>query len=374
MTATATLLEVVTRAAPWPGGVEAHVGRLSAAMVRPGVRVVVATHATTASDGVRASAWENDDGVEYVRFRLPVKGKWEIPSLQLLRDVRRRAKTATAVHLHQYHQPLAFFAALALRGVRTPVLVTPHYHGTGHTPFAALLHRVWRPTAGRFLMASADTVIAVSDPEADLLLEHFPFLQGRVHVVPNGIVPPAEATAADVPPGTRVILSVGRLEAYKRNDALIRGLAELDGEALLVLVGAGPDEGRLRELAARLGVLDRVLITGRLDDETLASWWARADVFVSLSEQEAFGIALGEAVAAGVPAVVSDIPAFRYVAGLALAHHAPTDAIRFAAPTDIAGALLTEVPRFAGVTIARWEAVADSTLRLAISEWEHPHA
>lgn len=359
------ILEVTTRGLPWVGGVEMHVHRLSVAMTELGASVRVYAHTTLTGNRV-PPAVESLDGVEYRRYPLPWAGHWSVPNLRLLRELRRAARTADAVHLHLYHQPLAAAAAIALSGVNVHVMVTPHYHGTGHTRSARLLHRLWRPTLGRMLMRRAHDVIAVSEPEADLLVQHFPFLQGRVHVIPNGIVPPAPALPVPVDPDTTVLLSVGRLEAYKGNDAVIRALPHAPGPVLFVVVGAGPDAERLQSLAADLGVEDRVWLAGRVGEDELNSWWARADAYVSLSEQEAFGLALGEALAAGIPAIVSDIPAYRYVAYLAVQQGAPAEAVTFTTGDGLREALASVRPRFAPVQVSRWSDAADTTMRLAL--------
>jgi glycosyltransferase involved in cell wall biosynthesis len=362
--AIARIIEVVPRAYPALGGVESHVRRISQALAQRGVEVSVYSHAVARKP--RVGSLENHDGVMYRRFAVPFGGAIPLPSLRLMRELRKNARGVDVVHLHQYHQPLAFFASLALMGVKTPIVVTPHYHGTGHTPFARLLHKVWRPTAGRFLMSNASRVIAVSPPEAELIIQHFPFLDGRVDVIPNGIEPPPPAEPARVPAGKRVVLSVGRLESYKRFDALVQAVARLDDSILLALVGDGPQREALQRQARELGVEHRVLFLGRLDDTELASWWARADVFVSLSEQEAFGIALGEALAVGVPVIASDIPAFRYVADLAQAHGAPPDAIRFADEDGLRELLGDPVTRVTPVMVSRWDNAADMTLETAV--------
>lgn len=346
-----------------------HVHNLSEAMRDRGVDVTVLTSTTPRPVGEEPvpEGAGRINSVPYQRFRLPKRGLWELPNPRILWSIRRRAKSADVIHAHLYHQPLAFLTALALTGTRIPFVVTPHYHGTGHTRAASLLHKVWRPTAGRFLMSRADAVIAVSQPEADLLVEHFPFLKERVRVIPNGIIAPAAAEPHPVPEGTRVVLSVGRLAPYKRHDAVIRALPHLRGPVLFVLVGDGPDRERLTTLATDLGVLDRVHFAGRVDDATLAGWWARADVFVSMSEQEAFGLAVGEALAAGVPAVVSGIPAFRFVADLASREGAPADAVTVTPARDLPQALEQAPGRFPPVNVMRWESSADTTRDLLAS-------
>lgn len=362
----AQVIEVTTRSFPDMGGVEHHVHQLSRAMIQRGIRVSVYSHAGSSPEQGYAER-EVIDGVEYNRFRLPFSRNWSIPSLKLLAALRQRARTADAIHLHLYHQPLAVVAAIALTGSKTPIILTPHYHGTGHSRLARLLHRIWQPTAGRFLMSAAFHVIAVSEPEANLLVRHFPFLEGRITVIPNGITPLRPASPSPVDASMHVVLGVGRLESYKGNDLIIRSMAELGEQYLLVLVGDGPERSKLQQLAAMLGVEHRVLFTGRVDDDSLAAWFARADVFVSMSEQEAFGLALGEALAAGVPAVVSDIPAFRYVAGLAEQEGAPPGAVTFTDDAGLSEALANAPSRIRPILVSRWEEAADKTIEVLFS-------
>jgi len=364
--------EVTPRAVPWTGGVETHVHNLSQAMQTQGVRVQVLTHTTEYGEDNRIpgeSGNEHVDAVRYQRFRLPIRGVWELPNWRLLREVRRLARNSSVVHVHSFHQPLAFVSAAVLTGVRVPLVFTPHYHGTGHTRLATWLHKVWRPTAGRYLMRRADAIIAVSEPEADLLVRHFPVVQGRVHVIPNGIVPPTQlpVDAPGVPAQDTdglVVLSVGRLAPYKRHDIVIEAIARAPQSVSLVLVGEGPDRGRLESLVHSLGVADRVLFTGRVDDDELATWWSKADVFVSMSEQEAFGLALGEAMAAGVPAVVADIPAYRYVADLASERGAPEGSVQIANEAGLPEAIACLGSRFASVNVMLWADVATNTRNL----------
>jgi len=79
-----------------------------------------------------------------------------------------------------------------------------------------------------------------------------------------------------------------------------------------VLVGDGPDAGRLRALAGELGVGDRVHLTGHLSDDAIADAYATADLYVGLSRvdnainAEGFGISFVEAAASGTPSLAGD--------------------------------------------------------------------
>src|SRR5262249_21050565 len=113
--------------------------------------------------------------------------------------------------------------------------------------------------------------------------------------------------AALAPPGTPLLLYAGRLSAEKRIDLLPRMLAAIGPPAILAVAGAGAGEPRLRRLARRLGVEDRLRLLGHEPDRRrLASLMATADCFVHPNPVEPFGLAPLEALAAGCPVVAPD--------------------------------------------------------------------
>lgn len=103
--------------------------------------------------------------------------------------------------------------------------------------------------------------------------------------------------------GRTILLNIGRLVGYKGQRYAIEALKGLDAE--LWLVGTGPLEGELRQLASELGVGSQVVFWGDADDEELAKLLHAADIFVfpSVTPNEAFGLVLVEAMACGKPLV-----------------------------------------------------------------------
>ncbi len=102
-----------------------------------------------------------------------------------------------------------------------------------------------------------------------------------------------------------MLISVGALIARKQQDLVIQALTELPGVAL-VLAGAGEEESRYRELAAQLGVADRVIFAGALPHDDLPRWLAAADAMVLTSKSEGLANAWVESLACGTPIVISD--------------------------------------------------------------------
>jgi glycosyltransferase involved in cell wall biosynthesis len=109
-----------------------------------------------------------------------------------------------------------------------------------------------------------------------------------------------------IPDGKRIVLTVSRLDPIKRVDLLIRAFATLKRthpDAMLVIVGIGPDEPRLRALASELGVPD-IIFAGYVPDQTLWDYYATSDVFVTPALAD-FNIAPYEALALGCRVVWS---------------------------------------------------------------------
>jgi len=135
----------------------------------------------------------------------------------------------------------------------------------------------------------------------------------RTRVVPNGIerapVPAGPGLRAElgIAPEEKAVCCVGRLTVQKGQDTLIRAFAGLSsGRRLrLLLAGDGEDAAALKELAAGLGVKDRVHFLGRRPDA--GGVLAAADVYAAPSRWEGLPLALGEAMLAGVPCAASAI-------------------------------------------------------------------
>ncbi len=158
-------------------------------------------------------------------------------------------------------------------------------------------------------------VAAVSAGLACEIGRHAVLPTGRVVSLPNPFGPMrqpdsaaiarAEAAWRGTPKGGR-ILSVARLTPLKDQPMLLRALARMPASCRLMIVGNGSDEARLREMAAQLGLADRLILTGFLPDPTAC--YLTADVFALSSVSEGFGNVLVEALACGLPVVSTNCP------------------------------------------------------------------
>ena len=111
---------------------------------------------------------------------------------------------------------------------------------------------------------------------------------------------------------TECIVFVGRMAPEKELPVLVRSFARVAAArpaAELVLIGDGPERAGLEAQVRELGLTGRVRFTGFMTEESVREWLRAADLFALLSSLEGFPVSLLEAMATGVPAVVSDIPA-----------------------------------------------------------------
>lgn len=171
----------------------------------------------------------------------------------------------------------------------------------------------------RLFARRADRVISISQVTLDRFLTWCKVPAERCTVLPNAIHLERFGVAPRNPvleqryglAGRKVIMTFGRLdpaEQYKGFDQIIELLPRLFGQRrdlAYLIAGAGADRARLEEKAAALGVADRVVFTGMVDEAEKIDTYRLADVYAMPSKGEGFGFVLLEAMACGVPAIAS---------------------------------------------------------------------
>lgn len=201
------------------------------------------------------------------------------------------------VHAHLFHA-MAAVASLRVRGSAT---VVTHHHGDFLRSHGRRIEEVIDRVAGRRF----DSVVAVSEYVRRFLVQRYRYPPGKVVAIRNGWtgVPLPRQAQEDLP----CIVSVGNLRVEKGHGVLLRAFARVAPKhpATLVLVGDGPLRASLESETVLLGIEDRVRFVG-----TVANVWpilSKADLFVLPSLSENLGIAVLEAMAAGVPVIASDV-------------------------------------------------------------------
>ena len=250
------------------------------------------------------------------------KPSWRTP-LYLARDIGRLVPAlfqvrpeVVVVHASgslSFPRDWLFMLAARMFGAR----VVCHYHGTLHTRFPSTLTPAGR-FFGRVMMAAADRVIVVAPGYRD----RFAAAWGREDVAwaPNVADVALYRAAAGKPnpwlkPGERGVLYVGRLSKPKGIWDLIEAMPaviERHPEARFLLCGVAENEAQesiLRAAVAERGLAERVSFLGALDAPEKAVAYACSSVFVSASRTEAFPLVIPEAMAAGLPMVLTAVGA-----------------------------------------------------------------
>lgn len=221
-------------------------------------------------------------------------------------------------------------------------------HATGEGP--RTIRDRWIRWLDRVTARRASNLVTHSRVHGEAMRAECHLGNRPIAVVPHGVPDPGIRDPSSVIPGR--ILAIGPLWARKGADVLLQGfdhLASRHPAASLTIVGPFPDatiERLAREVAARWP--GRVRTPGRLSEAALAEEWNAAEVVVMASRYESFGLVAIEAMARGIPVVVSDAGALPEVGGDAAVTFRSGDPMGLA---DAVGRLL-----------------ADETLRRSLAE------
>jgi glycosyltransferase involved in cell wall biosynthesis len=252
----------------------------------------------------------------------------------------RRARAALAglradvVHSHLKHADIV--ASFAAPRLGIPMVSTLHLIEDEVSP----LGRLKRFVAARRRMRRAACTIAVSEAARRWYLGKHGEDPGRVVTIHNGVRDPGPVSQDDrvslrrelgVPERAPLVATIALLRPGKGHQVLLEAAAALPG-VWFAVIGDGPEEDRLRQLARRIGVADRVVFAGFRED--VARIAATADVVAHPALADALPTSLIHAAASGAAVVASDVGGIPEIvgdgAGLLVA---PGD------PSDLSGAI-----------------------------------
>jgi glycosyltransferase involved in cell wall biosynthesis len=295
----------------------------------------------TSEPDMRISAWVSRDApaglescdwggpVHWIRLPVHASGSPARLGYELaLMGVAARRRGIDLVH------GLAYGCPLFAPGVATVVtlldLTWLEYPRTV-TPTARRMFQILTATCGR----SADRVIAISEAARADLVRKARIPADKIDVTSLAGATPGRQAATpatelrsrlQLPERAPVLLCVGQVAPHKNHEVLVRALADLP-EAVLVVAGRTTGhERRLAELAAELGVVERIRWAGFVEQAGLEGLYSLADILVLPSLQEGFGLPIAEAMERGVPVACSGRGALAEVAGGAAELFEPSDA------------------------------------------------
>jgi len=279
------------------------------------------------------------------------------------------------VHCQGIHTPVPLLAMISARRAGIPYLVT--FHTGGHS---SRLRNAMRATQWRLagpLLRHAVALIAVSHFEAAALARQARLGGKRVIVIRNGGVLPSPRSGTVAIPGR--IISSGRLERYKGHHRVIEALPhvmrEVPGAHLLIL-GSGPYESDLCELARQLGVSDRVSIRhlAPADRQGMATALAESSVVAALSDYEAHPVAVMEALCVARPVVGYDVAGVGELIAEGWVHGVPYRAPAAAVARELVKAMSSPSTGDHGahVQLPSWDSCADQLAHVYLSSLRGP--
>jgi glycosyltransferase involved in cell wall biosynthesis len=240
------------------------------------------------------------EGIDLVNFHRRPGIDWGV-ARRMARAIRERE--LDIVHAHQY-TPFYYSALAKLLGRRKPKLILTE-HGRHYPDVVSRKRRL----ANKLVLArTADAITACCEFSADGLAVNDGFARSRIEIIENGIEVDRYGPRHEPDARARIIIHVARHHPVKDQATLIRGFAlaapDLPG-VVLRMAGDGPLRGELEALTKELGVADRVEFLGVRSD--IPDLMRQADVFALTSLSEAASLTLLEAMATGLPVVVTDV-------------------------------------------------------------------
>ncbi len=239
-------------------------------------------------------------------------GAKEVYGQNLFAEVDRYSQLAAGyaddsydlIHAHDWMTYQA--GILAKEQTGKPLIVHIHateYDRTGGNPNPEIAQR---EAAG---MHAADWVIANSQRLKDEVIKHYAIDPAKIEVVHWGIdtdEKPAHQPAGWTEP---TVLFLGRMTIQKGPEYFVQAASkvlEQDPDVRFVMVGSGDKLPEIINLAAELGIADKIMFTGALTGEDVNKAFSMADLFVMPSVSEPFGLVALEAMHNGTPAIISN--------------------------------------------------------------------
>lgn len=301
------------------GGLAMHVYDLSTTLARGGIDVTVIT---VNDQGVAER--EELDGVKVLRvypYDLPSRDivNWAVQlNVAMLEKAIQEINREGPFHIIHAHDWLVAHASRALKhSFQVPVIAT--IHATEYGRNNGLHNDVQRDISKIewWLTYEAWKVICCSRYMVGELSRVFNLPRDKVVHIPNGVHAarirdrqvPADFKNRFALPYEKIIYYVGRLVREKGVQVLIDAAFKTlsyEPDAKFIIAGTGPYENYLRNKAREMGLGDKMLFTGYINDDDRDMLYLIADVAVFPSLYEPFGIVALESMAAGTPVVVSD--------------------------------------------------------------------
>jgi len=286
---------------PHIGGVEYVVKSVAERLVKIGHEITV----IAGEPEIDKSREEEINSVKIIRW--PVWSPGEAYHYPRRRDDLRRllreiVRDVDIVHIHSVHTIFTVFSGLSIakEAGDVKIVVSPHYHGSGHTVLRSFLWIFWRNKVSK-LLDKAEVIHAVSRREASMIRSHYPETSRKTIVISNGVEEDVLRYKWSGHDSDHMIYA-GRVERYKRLDLAIE-IARESGLRLMI-IGKGSYRDKLMKYAEKRYKGSVVFIDPQPREKYL-KMLSEARYAINPSRHEAYSIFIAEALAIGTPSIIT---------------------------------------------------------------------
>lgn len=230
---------------------------------------------------------------------------------QKLKEITKQNLGKTIL-LHAHLTPCQLWVPIAVKMSGLKLLLITTEHSTSNRRRTMILGKYF----DRQLYKPYSRIVCISKGVRESMADWYPGIKNRLVNIPNGIdlYRFNKIAQPDKNSECPVIVSAGRLQTVKNYEAAIKACAWLkDLNFEYHILGDGAEKPMLRQLIVELGIENKVKLMGFQPDVSM--YLSRSNIFLISSRWEGFGLALVEAMACGLPVVVSDVPGVREVIG-----------------------------------------------------------
>ena len=300
------ILQITSTFFPVAGGQERVVYEISKRLVKKGHQVDILTTDLLCNNKVKRK--EKQEGINIIRLKNNLYLGGYGFSKEAFKWLKDNWKKYDLVHSHGYNRFLSELSLWALKE-KLPLIFTPH--GFIHTRKNYLFKFIHDLTVGR-VIGNADKLTALT--KLDFIdYKRLGVEEEKIAEIPNGV---DIKKFGKIDEGnvsifrkkyqlSKTILFVGRIHESKGLRYLVEAVKDIDCKLMIV----GEDAGYKKKLENRirnLGIKNKIIFTGHLEEKEKITSYHACDVFVLFSEWEGFGITVIEAMASRKPVIVSD--------------------------------------------------------------------
>jgi len=224
--------------------------------------------------------------------------------------------------LHSHYWLSGLAGDLLSESWKIPHVIT--FHTLAKTKLKALTggdEHISRSASEYKLMCRSDKILVLTQKEVQDIDQLYGSFTNKISVVPPGVDlemfyqsdKNASRYQLNIPEQNNVVLFVGRIDPIKGLDVLVKALPMISsvGDTTLYIVGGNEESNEyyqfIKSLVLEMRLDDKVIFTGAVAHDTLATYYSAADVFVLPSHYESLGFVAIEAMACGTPVVASRV-------------------------------------------------------------------